>query len=326
MSISWGIIGAGDVCEIKSGPAFNLIEGSQLTAVMRRDGAMARDYAQRHGVPKWYDDADALINDPDITAVYIATPPDSHEEYTHKVAAAGKPVYVEKPMAMSYDQCINMVNACAHAGVPLYVAYYRRALANFLAIKRWLEEGTIGDVRFVEIQLHKSIKQDLSFKNKGIDHWRTDPVRSGGGYFNDLASHQLDIMDMLFGPIVHARAYHLNQAGVYAADDIVLGQFQFEGGMPGQGSWCFTTSPAAEKEVTTIYGSKGTISFPYFGDSSVTIHLDGQVPVRHTFDVPKNIQHSLIQTIVDDLRGRGTCPSTGESAARTNRVMDWMIS
>ena len=118
MSISWGIIGAGDVCEIKSGPAFNLIEGSQLTAVMRRDGAMARDYAQRHGVPKWYDDADALINDPDITAVYIATPPDSHEEYTLKVAAAGKPVYVEKPMARSYHQCINMVNACAHAGVP----------------------------------------------------------------------------------------------------------------------------------------------------------------------------------------------------------------
>lgn len=326
MSISWGIIGAGDVCEIKSGPAFNLVEGSQLTAVMRRDGAKARDYALRHGVPKWYDDAEALIQDPEITAIYIATPPDSHEEYTLKVAAAGKPVYVEKPMALSYDQCLNMINACTRAGVPLYVAYYRRALANFLAIKRWLTEGIIGEVRFVDIQVHKSLQKDRHFKINGIDNWRTDPTISGGGYFNDLACHQLDILDMLFGPIVRAQGYHLNQAGVYAADDIVLGQFQFEGGMPGQGSWCFTTSAGAEKEITTIYGSKGTISFPYFGDSSVTIHLDGQAPEKHFFEVPKNIQLSLIQTIVDDLRGTGSCPSTGESAARTSRVMDWMSS
>ena len=92
--VRWGIIGVGDVCEVKSAPAMNLVSGSKLVAVMRRDGEKARDYAQRHGVPKWYDNADQLINDADVNAIYIATPPDTHEFYTLKSASAGKPVYV----------------------------------------------------------------------------------------------------------------------------------------------------------------------------------------------------------------------------------------
>ena len=98
-SVHWGILGVGDVCEVKSAPAMQLIDDSSLVAVMRRNGEKAADYARRHSVPKWYDDADQLINDPDINAVYIATPPNAHAELTRKVAAAGKPVYVEKPMA-----------------------------------------------------------------------------------------------------------------------------------------------------------------------------------------------------------------------------------
>ena len=105
--IAWGIIGVGDVCEIKSGPAFNSIEGSKLVAVMRRNAALAQDYAQRHSVPKWYDDADALINDPEINAIYIATPPDTHQFYTLKAAKAHKIVYVEKPMARNYKECLS---------------------------------------------------------------------------------------------------------------------------------------------------------------------------------------------------------------------------
>src|SRR6187551_1308715 len=102
--INWGIIGCGDVSEVKSGPAFNKVNNSSLVAVMRRDGAKAKDYAHRHQVPKWYDDASLLINDPDVNAIYIATPPSSHEEYTIAAIDAGKPVYVEKPMTMNYNR------------------------------------------------------------------------------------------------------------------------------------------------------------------------------------------------------------------------------
>ncbi|RYY65433.1 MAG: Gfo/Idh/MocA family oxidoreductase, partial [Chitinophagaceae bacterium] len=101
-TIRWGIIGCGDVTEHKSGPAFNKVANSRLIAVMRRDAAKAKDYAERHGVPKYYSEAQLLIEDPDIDAIYIATPPDSHERYALAAIAAGKPVYVEKPMALTY--------------------------------------------------------------------------------------------------------------------------------------------------------------------------------------------------------------------------------
>ena len=143
--VRWGIIGVGDVCEVKSAPAMNLIEGSKLVAVMRRDGQKAQNYAQRHGIPKWYDDADALINDPDVNAIYIATPPGAHEIFTLKAAQAQKPVYVEKPMARTHNECLSMIKACETANVPLFTAYYRRMLPNLLKVKSLLEESIIGD-------------------------------------------------------------------------------------------------------------------------------------------------------------------------------------
>jgi predicted dehydrogenase len=90
-SVRWGIIGVGNVTEAKSGPGFQQAERSELVAVMRRNGDLAADYARRHDVPRWYDDADELINDPEVDAVYVATPPDSHREYVVRVAQAGKP-------------------------------------------------------------------------------------------------------------------------------------------------------------------------------------------------------------------------------------------
>jgi len=137
--IRWGIIGCGDVTEVKSGPAFQKAKNSRLVAVMRRDGDLARGYARRHQVPKWYDDADALIHDDEVDAVYIATPPAFHEDYTLKVAQTKKPVYVEKPMGMNYAECQEMILNCQKSEVPLFVAYYRRALERFIKIKKIID-------------------------------------------------------------------------------------------------------------------------------------------------------------------------------------------
>ena len=146
--VRWGIIGVGNVAERKSGPGFQLAERSELVAVMRRDGALAADYARRHGVPRWYDDADDLINDPHVDAVYVATPPDSHRDYVLRVARAGKPVYVEKPMARTARECEDMISACDEAGVGLFVAYYRRAMPRFLTVKEpsglWPDRSSFG--------------------------------------------------------------------------------------------------------------------------------------------------------------------------------------
>ena len=227
--INWGIIGCGDVTEVKSGPAFSRVEHSSLSAVMRRDGEKARDYARRHQVPRWYDQADALIDDPEVNAIYIATPPDSHCAYTLRAAQAGKPVYVEKPMARTYAECQQMIEACQSAGVSLFVAYYRRCLPLFVKIRELIHSGAIGDVRVVSVQLIHAVHpgdEDVP--------WRVRPEIAGGGHFYDLASHQLDYLDYLLSPIRAAGGQAANQAGLYPAEDCVTASWRHEFGRAGQ--------------------------------------------------------------------------------------------
>ncbi|RDI40939.1 Gfo/Idh/MocA family protein [Falsibacillus pallidus] len=319
--VRWGIIGCGDVTEKKSGPAFHKVENSELVAVMRRTGELARDYAKRHHVQKWYDDADGLIHDPDVDAVYIATPPGSHKEYTLKAAAAGKPVYVEKPMARSAEECKEMVAACKEAGVPLYVAYYRRAQERFLKIKELLDQKAIGEVRFVSSTQYQKARDGV----KNSDHlpWRVQPQIAGGGLFFDLASHTLDILDFLLGPIQEAKGFASNQAGYYEAEDIVTGTYQFQTGVHGIGKWCFTAFEDVDRN--EIVGSKGKISFSTFGDDPVILTTsDGQQ--QWSFERPEHVHQPLVETIVKELtEGGNLCPSKGESGLRTNRVMDEIV-
>src|SRR6185312_3073992 len=119
-----GIIGCGDVTEIKSGPAFNKVKNSSLVAVMRRDAAKAEDYARRHNVPRWYNDATKLIDDAEVSAIYVATPPSSHAEYAIAAINAGKPVYLEKPMANTYNAAVNIAKVAKEKNVKLVVAHY----------------------------------------------------------------------------------------------------------------------------------------------------------------------------------------------------------
>lgn len=318
--VRWGIIGAGDVCEVKSAPAMQKIQSSRLIAVMRRNAEKAADYAKRHNVPKWYSDADKLINDPEINAIYIATPPDSHSHYTQLAAAAGKPVYVEKPMARSYAECEEMIKACEKAEVPLFTAYYRRTLPHFLKIKSLLENETIGQIRTVHIQLSQSSEDDLiANSNK---NWRVFPEIAGGGYFYDLASHQLDLLDFLFGKISSARGFAVNQAGLYPAEDLVTAAFEFENGVTGTGNWCFTTAEISENDQTVILGSKGQISFETFGAGGFLLKTDEHGEQSFSFELPEHIQYFLIESIVGELLGNDKCLSTGLTAARTNRVME----
>ena len=319
--VRWGIIGCGDVTEEKSGPALQKIAGSSLVAVMRRNGGLAEDYARRHHVPKWYDDAQALIRDPDVNAIYVATPPSSHREYTLMAAAAGKPVYVEKPMARYYQECLDMIDACQQQRVPLFVAYYRRALPRFLKIKALIAEGAIGQVRFVQIQFYQVARADV-LKGEHLP-WRVLPDIAGGGLFVDLASHQLDFLDFLFGPIVVVEGFASNQAGLYPAEDIVSGAFRFENGVHGAGVWAFNVYK--DEDRTEIVGSKGRIVYETFSEAPILLET-ARGETQFAISNPRHIQQPLLQTVVDALMGKGQCPSTGESAARTTWVMEQMLA
>ncbi len=318
-TIRWGIVGCGNVTEVKSGPALQKAAHSDLVAVMRRDAEKAKDYADRHGVEKWYDDAEALIGDPEVDAVYVATPPSTHRKYALMAAAAGKPAYIEKPMAVSFVECQEMNEAFEAARLPLFVAYYRRALPRFLTIKSWIDEARIGTPRFVNVVFHQPPSQaDLD----GSPNWRTQPGISGGGYFVDLGSHMLDILQFFFGHIILAEGRAASQAGLYPAEDIVSGRFIFASGVQGTGVWCFTSGTRLDR--TEIVGDKGKITFATFGNEPVTLETSGAI---RQFDLPNpvHIQQPLIQTVVDQLNGEGRCPSTGTTAARTNRVMERLM-
>jgi predicted dehydrogenase len=319
-TIRWGIIGCGDVTEVKSGPAFQKARNSQLTAVMRRNADKAKDYAQRHGVPKWFADARRLIDDPEVDAVYIATPPSSHKDYALTAAAAGKPVYVEKPMARTFQECRAIVDACQLAGVPLFVAYYRRSLPRFLKIKELVDSGAIGRPRFVSVTLYQPpLPEDSDSVNPP---WRVVPEIAGAGKFLDLASHTLDFLDYLLGPIVQAGGTAFNQAGLYPAEDIVTANFTFESGVQGTGVWCF--SAFSRSDNTEIVGAMGKLSFSTFDTSPVVLTTSDNIE-RFAIENPLHIQQPLIQTVVDELNGMGKCPSTGETGARTSWVMDQML-
>ena len=320
-TIRWGIVGCGDVTEVKSGPGLTKAANSQLLAVMRRNGALAADYAHRHGVSRWHDDADAIIRAPDIDAVYVATIPHSHRDYVLRCAAAGKPVLVEKPMAMDHGQCQDMIGACRAASVPLWVAYYRRALPRFLAVRDLVQRGAVGPVRMVTSRQFLPLKPPAEM-NPGSPPWRTDPALSGGGHFVDMVSHTLDFLDFVFGPIEKVQAFAGNQAGAYAAEDIVTASYRFASGIHGSGAWCYAAD--RDEEYNEIVGANGRIRFSTTKPVPICV-MRGDAIEEIPVDDPLHVHQPLIQTIVDELNGLGSCPSTGESGARTTRVVDEIL-
>ena len=319
-TIRWGMIGCGDVAEIKSGPGFYKARDSRLVAVMRRDGKLAADFARRHNVPRWHDDAEAIIRADDIDAVYIATLPDTHRDYTLRCAAAGKPVYVEKPMALELAESVEMVDACKTSRVPLWVAYYRRALPRFTAVRDLVADGAIGEVRMVSVRQLERAPTAMELRDRAFA-WRTDALK-GGGLFFEGVGHTLDILDFILGPIAETRAFAANQARAYAPEDAIVASFRFASGVYGAALWCYSTD--IQEEYNEIIGSRGTIRISTTRATPIRVARSGRVDEMPIGD-PPHVQQPLIQSIVDELNGAGRCPSTGESALRTARVQDAIV-
>ncbi len=317
--VRWGLLGCGDVTEIKSGPGFQKARGSQLVAVMRRQGPLAADYARRHGVPRWYDNAAALVNDPEVDAVCIATPPGAHLEGIALVAAAGKPAYVEKPMARHTPECDAMIAAMDAARQKLFVAYYRRALPRFLKVKELLAGGAVGTLTAVAYRMAMPLPADPETARRA---WRLDATHSGGGLLLDVGSHVLDLFDFFCDPLEQIAGHAAQLATRANVEDAVAITFLTAAGVPGSATWNFSSH--AHQDLLEFSGTKGRIALSVFGNEPVRFETAQGV---ESFDLPNppHVAQPLIQTVVDDLLGRGTCPSTGESARRTSAVMDAIL-
>lgn len=321
-NIYWGFIGCGEVTERKSGPAFGLIEGSSVVAIMSRSKEKAASYAERHNIPRWYTDAQSLINDPQVNAIYIATPPSSHATYAIMAMKAGKPVYVEKPLAASYMDCQRVMRISAETGVPCFVAYYRRCLPYFNKVRELLDQKTIG--RIINVQIRFSVPpRDLDYNSTSLP-WRVQRDIAGGGYFYDLAPHQLDLLQEFFGPIVHVSGFHANRGGLYQSEDTVSASFAFQDGMPGSGSWCFVGHESARTDQIELIGERGRLRFSVFTYEPIVLQTSEGLQ-EISVPNPEHVQLPLIEQIVKHLQGSSNCTSDCISATSVNWVMDRIL-
>lgn len=321
--IGWGFIGCGEVTEKKSGPAFNEVPGSHVVAVMSRNAEKAESYAKRHNIKKWYTDPLELINDPEINAIYIATPPSSHATFAIMAMKAGKPVYIEKPLAASYEDCARINRISELTGVPCFVAYYRRYLPYFQKVKQIILSGAIGTPANVQIRFSVP-PRDLDYKSNGSLPWRLQPDIAGGGYFYDLAPHQLDLIQDIFGVITRAHGYCSNMAKLYKAEDTISACFYFEDGLPGSGSWCFVGHQSAKEDRIEVIGEKGMLSFSVYNYSPIQlVTSEGRSSI--VVPNPPYVQLPIIRSVIEHLQGIGICECTSVSATPVNWVMDRIL-
>lgn len=318
--VKWGFIGCGEATEKKSGPAFAQVEGSEVVAVMSRDAEKAQSYAKRHNIARWYTDAQKLVDDPEVNAIYIATPPSSHATFAIMAMRAGKPVYIEKPMAASYEDCARINRISEQTGIPVFVAYYRRYLPYFQKVKELI--GQIGRVINVQIRFAQPPRA-LDYNSQNLP-WRVLPVIAGGGYFYDLAPHQLDLLQDMFGVILEAQGYTSNRGGLYEAEDTLSASFKFENGLPGSGSWCFVAHESAKEDRIEIIGDQGMLCFSVFTFDPIALHTEQG---RKEFHIPnpQYVQQPLIQSVVNHLLKRDVCTCDNISATPTNWVMDRIL-
>lgn len=321
--IGWGFIGCGEVTEKKSGPAFNEVPGSHVVAVMSRNAEKAESYAKRHNIKKWYTDPLELINDTEINTIYIATPPSSHATFAIMAMKAGKPVYIEKPLAASYEDCARINRISELTGVPCFVAYYRRYLPYFQKVKQIIQSGAIGTPANVQIRFSVP-PRDLDYKSNGSLPWRLQPDIAGGGYFYDLAPHQLDLIQDIFGVITRAHGYCSNMAKLYKAEDTISACFYFENGLPGSGSWCFVGHQSAKEDRIEVIGEKGMLSFSVYNYSPIQlVTSEGRSSI--VVPNPPYVQLPIIRSVIEHLQGIGICECTSVSATPVNWVMDRIL-
>ena len=321
-TIRWGFIGCGEATEKKMLPAFSELPNTQVVAVMSRRAERASAFAERHNIPHWYTDAQNLVTDPNVDAIYIATPPSTHATYAIMALNAQKAVYVEKPLATHYSDCLRINRVAANQHTPCFVAYYRRYLPYFQHVKSLVETGAIGKVLSAQIRFSVP-PRDLDYNSKNLP-WRLQPDIAGGGYFYDLAPHQLDFLQQLFGPIVEVQGFKANVRQLYSTEDSVSAAFRFANGLPASGTWCFVAHESAKEDRILLIGDKGQISFSVF--TYQAIHLQNEEVDQYIeVENPEHVQVPLLRNIMEHLSGTGICTCDSVSATPTNWAIDRIL-
>ena len=231
-------------------------------------------------------------------------------------------------MACNLADAIAMTESCKKAGVPLYVAYYRRPLPRYLMIKDWIDTGKIGIPRFVHIQhtfrpeCHPVSPIDPNIVTNDNLPWRYNPEIGGGGNFIDMGTHTIDMVDYLLGPICKYDGFSENKAGLYNAEDTVSANFLTSTGVMGTGQWCYVAGSNVDR--MEIVGTIGAVRFSFFDQEPHELEINGEVQLIEAKN-PPYFHQPIIQTATDDILKKGTCPSNWENGLRAMRVQDQIM-
>lgn len=311
--LHWGFIGCGDVVKRKSGAAFWIDGKSDVVTVMSRDVKHCKEYAQENNIPYYCTSAEELINSEKVNAVYVATPPASHTEYAKMAILAGKSVYVEKPLGMTYEECCSISSLAEKYNVGVYTAFYRRALPYFQKLKELIRDGELGNIRQV------IIRQSKKYSNNLLENsWRLKPEISGGGLFNDIGCHAVDIIMYLLGEYTEYEIYSENQKESSSVDDAVSMMFRI-GKVLGVGVWCYDSFNNYDR--TEIIGDKGKVVFSITQLDSFSVIVNGDEK-KYFFEIEKLPQKYMVSNVVDSILGLAEPLCCLKEACMVSKIID----
>jgi predicted dehydrogenase len=275
-SLTWGLVGCGDIAQRRVAPALKDLPDCRLHAVARSRSDLAESSAKEFGASKGYGTWENLLLDQEIEAVYIATPVYLHAQITIAAAEAGKHVLCEKPMAMNPTECDVMIAACKKHGVKLGIAYYRHFYPVVDRVKALMGSGNLGVIVYSQINAFDHFNP----KPTEARYWLMEKNKSGGGPLFDFGCHRIEIFLNLLGRVKTVKGFCSNVLFVREVEDTCTAIFRFDSG--AHGVLNITHAAIEPQDTLDLFGSQGSISIPVLNEGTVTIRTQkGQYVENH---------------------------------------------
>ncbi len=301
--LNWLVIGIGDISTKRVIPAIRAEPRSRVYGVVTRDKAKGAGVAEHI-----WDNLDAALADPEIDAVYVATPVALHAPQTIAALRASKHVLCEKPVGMNYAEASGMVRVARENDRVLGVAYYRRTYPKVQRARELIAQGAIGQPVLAEANHHGPSPAQGLFRS-----WLLDPKLAGGGPLFDVASHRIDLLNYLFGKPVRATGMLSNAVFAWPIEDNATALIEYESGVRGIVDVRWHSDVVRDQ--FRIIGTKGEINLdPLSGPELV--HPGG----RELLPTHANIHFPMIENFVAAVLDGAPLLSSGDSAIWT----DWI--
>lgn len=314
-AVRWGIVGTGRIAETELVPAIEQDERSELVAVVSRDQGRADEFAARHGARHAYGDYAAMLADPEVEAVIIATPNAFHAEQATAAARAGKHVLCDKPFTTNTADARRVLEACEQAGVTIGVNFQSRYFTAFEETRRAIASGAIGDVVLVQMEMGSG--------SSPLRSWRADPELAGLGTIYNIGVHGYDVLRYMLGAEVTEATAVTNAEPDSPLETLALAILRFDNGAIAYVN-ANQVVPDHQPDMA-VYGTRGrvtgsAITRPNLADGELRVRVDGEDTVtRHD---NRDAYARVISAFAEALRGGRPFAATGHDGLRSVELTD----